>query len=129
MTKSRGAAVITLAALLTPTLAACGSNDEFTANGTVVHGSYYYSYDGKCARAKGVSQGDQVVIMDGSGTEVALGNLVLGENNSDGKPCQWDFTIDGIPAGEAVYKLKIGSREAPSYTQDELESGVMLSFG
>ena len=91
-------------------------------------GNYYYG-DNECAGTKGISQGDQVVLMDGSGREVALGQLALGENNERGELCQFDFSISDVPAGEPVYKLKISAREAPSYTEDELTSGVMLSFG
>lgn len=117
---------IALVSGLSVSLAACGAGepDEFTVTGTVTAkdtGRYQYSVD--CA----VDDGDQVVIKDASGSDLAVGTL--NEISRDTKGCEYLFTVPNVKAGESIYQMSIGGIEAPRQSEDELKSGVSLSLG
>jgi type II secretory pathway pseudopilin PulG len=117
-----------------------GNPDTLTVSGTLTLTSIsgIYSDDDKsCTGKEGyddVHSGSQVSVKDGAGKTLAFTKL-----SGDGKvtstysgfpdACQWRFTVTGVPAGEPVYTLGIGSRSGPSYHEAGLAKTVALTLG
>lgn len=114
--------------------------DTLTVTGTVTLTSILgiYSDDDKsCTGKEGyddVHGGSQVSVKDGAGKTLAFTKL-----SGDGKVtstysgfpdgCQWRFTITGVPTGEPVYTVGIGSRGGPSYHEADLAKTLALTLG
>lgn len=117
-----------LAALLIPAAllaSACGGgandSDTFTAKGIIV-----FEDDPFCEE-----EGNEVVIMNAEGADLAFGNLDEGEDVSEkGKSqCMYSFEIPGVESGHKVYKMTVDGKEAPRNTEEELTSGIALTYG
>ncbi len=95
-----------------------------------------------CEPLRGYSdmrEGAQVVVSDASGTTLALGTL--GQGVIDARQgadmhdpierlsarCVFTFSVPGVPAGRQFYRLNLGHRGAPQYTEQELRSGPSLT--
>lgn len=74
-----------------------------------------------------IKPGAEVDISNGSGETVSFANLGNGIV-SDGN-CQFVFTFDSVPRGEAIYKVTIGNRPGPSFRESGLEDGIALTLG
>ncbi len=79
-----------------------------------------------------ISTGSQVQILNGNDEVLAYDTLQQGRL-IDGQPgvCKFDFVVRGVPGGEDVYRIKVGSGFRPPYTvrEDQLDSEVGIAFG
>lgn len=79
-----------------------------------------------------LAQGAQVVVQDGSGTTLAIGQLDAGIGESYVAPygaCQFGFTVPGAPAGKGFYRIEISHRGAVNYTEAQLDTSLALTIG
>lgn len=74
-----------------------------------------------------IHRGTQVVISDASGKTVALGAL-SGGGRGGATRCEFSFHVDGIPKGEAFYKVEVSHRGGIQYTESQLAS-LALTLG
>ena len=75
--------------------------------------------------------GRQIIVMDGSGQTIAVGEGQPGVLHRSDNTCEFAFTVEGVPASD-FYTIRIGSREGPTYTFEDLEAmswHVELSIG
>ena len=74
----------------------------------------------------------EVTITDDGGKTMGLGNLSAGELQSDGNygnDCRFTFTVKDVDPSAKYYKVKIGHRDGPTYTLDDLKKGPALTLG
>jgi hypothetical protein len=85
-----------------------------------------------------VDEGAQVIVANGSGETVAVGELDGGgvQNGPAGNAfyqsvCEYPFTVSGIPSGSKFYSVHIGNanRGEQTYTRSQLEDGIALTLG
>lgn len=69
--------------------------------------------------------------MDADGKDLAIGILGTGDYEfTNAKAiCTYQFRVNDLESGHSIYKMTIGSREAPRATEEELRSGISLSLG
>lgn len=127
----RGTALISVVAPAALLLSACGQ-DSFDTSGVIVQTLDSYS---TCPLS-----GDEVVIMDAEGKDLAFGNLdspeMDGSKEDDGTKwgtwiyeCTYTFEITNIESGHDIYQMTIGGQYAPRQTEEELSSGIALTIG
>lgn len=100
-----------------------GSNGTEAAKGDKCDGSGGFS---------DIQSGGQVTITDDGGKTMGLGNLSAGELQSDGNygnDCRFTFTVKDVDPSAKYYKVKIGHRDGPTYTLDDLKKGPALTLG
>lgn len=85
-----------------------------------------------------IDGGAQVIVSDGSGETVAVGELDEGglQNGPSGSAfyqsvCEYPFTVDDVPARVKFYSVHIGNtnRGEQTYTAAQLKSGIALTLG
>lgn len=86
---------------------------------------------GECAGDRGyhdIHEGAQVTVYDAAGKAVGLGRL---ENaRYEAGTCVFEFTVDNVPLGEAIYQVEVSHRGKVSYEFEDARSGrVSLSLG
>jgi len=107
--------------------AACGGGETFELNGQVVLESddnVIGEQDGQeaCRGGGGYADiigGEDVVVYDADGEEVARTQLELGQPEDGGRTCIFPFAVQELPEAEA-YTFQIGDRPPVSSTLDEL---------
>lgn len=85
---------------------------------------------GECWGADGyddMSGGAQVVVKDAAGVRVAVGALDPGVKMSSIE-CRFDFRVEDVPSGSAVYSIEVAHRGEVSFTEDEAV-GLDLTLG
>ena len=124
---------------------------SFTANGTISvpmdpgataarQGVYNIVLDGVCVPRVGFSDvhdGAQVVILDPSGTKIAVGALQTGAvvegatDSVESGRCEYKFQVSDVPTGLSLYSVHIGNtfRGEQTYTLHDLYRGVVLAAG
>ncbi|WP_214103285.1 hypothetical protein [Acrocarpospora catenulata] len=134
------------AALLTLTIAACGSTEAaaptpsapatFTASGTVLaFGASWSNKEGEeCGytsrQSEDIKPGLRLVLSDNTGKTVGIGTLgvgilTLGDSPPETQRCVFHFSIADVPADSPFYGLKIGDRDPVDYSAAELRSGQL----
>ena len=132
---------------------AAKSPDEITVKGTVTLGGTVgdtdtsdimdidtsYSPRGveakdndRCAGQHGyddISPNAQVTIVDESDKTLGLGNLGVGRLTATDHDCRFEFEVPKVPTTAKFYKVKIGHRDGPQYTLDDIKSGPNLTIG
>lgn len=74
------------------------------------------------------SDGDQVIVTDGSGSTVGTGTLMNGTSFGLGDGCQFNFTASGIP-DSSFYSFDIDGHAGPQYSESQMEqSGWNVSL-
>lgn len=128
------------ALVLIPLLAACGGEETFTATGTIGIGSIQggvFAADSAGAgdRCQGVDAlsafkgGGEVIVLDADGSKVAVGELeegVLPDQIEEARElgflaCEFEFTVEGIPAGDGLFTLKVGDEEKTFKQSDAVD--------
>jgi len=70
---------------------------------------------------------NQVVVTDGSGKTVAIGQTTKGTSN--GLACVYEFVVPNVPSGLGFYGVEVGHRGRVQYNEDQVRKGVKLSLG
>ncbi len=86
---------------------------------------------GECTGRGGyedLAAGAPVTISDGSGEKVALGELGPGEIVKGTYSCEFPFSVEEVPAGEAVYTVEVAGRGGVDFTEADADA-VDLSIG
>jgi hypothetical protein len=97
---------------------------------------------GSCFPSDGYSDirlGAQVTVTDDSGKVVALGSLQAGKVSElwgEDTPslfgfaskCEFDFTVDQVPAGHPFYSIEVAHRGQVRFTPAQLDSNVALTL-
>lgn len=117
-------------AALVLTLAACGGTATNQLNGAVV----IRSADGIALGEQGgqpvcagdvnsgyadIVGGEDIVVRNGSGEELARTTLEIGQPSADGTECTLPWSVAELPEAPS-YTVTIGGREPVPYTLDEL---------
>lgn len=129
--KLLGGSVVIIAALV---LAGCGADDPetFTAAGTVTVPGGSSTAEEACPAAVEVDEGTTLTVLDAAGDKVAVGELGEGEpQGGDGLfiGCRHSFEIAGVPDGDAVYSLQVGSGESYNFKRSEASKvGVVVGL-
>lgn len=76
---------------------------------------------------KDIGPGAAVTVTDESGTLLAKGAIETSSGGSSG--CWLDFTVSGVPRGKSFYKVEVSHRGELTYTESEVESGLVFSLG
>jgi hypothetical protein len=84
-----------------------------------------------------IRQGAQVLIIDNTGTNLAVGNLNAGAVVADplftpefgGGTCQFAFRISNIPTGRGPYGITVSHRGTLTYTEPQLAGTIELTLG
>jgi hypothetical protein len=101
-------------------------NIEDALNGTVEMGSPCIAEDGY----DDITDGAQVIITNASGKTVGVGSLEPGTVSSTGSKCQFEFTVNGIPAGSKFYGIHIGNQNRGVIQEPADQIGnVQLTLG
>lgn len=74
-----------------------------------------------------IREGASVLIKDGAGATVAVGNLGKGKWTS-GEECRFPFTVSA-PAGKNVYSIGIAARKGPTFSEADATKPMSLSIG
>lgn len=99
--------------------------------------------EGKPCRGKGgyadLVGGAQIVVENETGTTIAVGQLEPGTlpdpiptdpwTSRRVPDCTFQFSVKDVPEGANFYTLKIGSRESPTFTREQLDAPLELSIG
>lgn len=89
---------------------------------------------GDCIGTRGyddITVSADVVIVDGSGTTIAKGELGPGEYDEEATSCTFDFTVEDVPTSD-FYSVRVGHRDGPTYSfrdLDDLRWTMDLSLG
>jgi hypothetical protein len=67
-----------------------------------------------------ITVGAGVVIVDGTGTTIAVGHLGEGIYDKNATSCTFDFTVEDVPSAK-FYSIRIGRRGGPTFSLEELE--------
>jgi hypothetical protein len=62
-----------------------------------------------------------VEVQNGNGETLALSGP-LGGPKANGSTCEYTFTADNVPTGEAIYAIQVGQHPPTKFTGDRLES-------
>ncbi len=111
-------------------LAACGSTETYQLDGAVVLRSAdaiaFGEQDGQPVCAGDVNSGyadiiggEDVVVRNGNGEELARTTLAIGQPSADESECSFPWTIAELPEASS-YTVTVGGREPVPYTLDEL---------
>jgi hypothetical protein len=76
-----------------------------------------------------VPDGSQVQILDGGLSVVGAVPLPSGKLDLNGGTpvCVFSFTVSDVPTGSGFFTVMIATRESPTYTTSQLESGIAMS--
>ncbi len=119
--------------------AACGGGETFALDGQVVleSASNVVGDEGGQEACKGgggyadIIGGEDVVVFDQGGEELARIQLELGQPEDGGQTCIFPFAISELPE-EDGYAVVIGDRDPVPYTLDELRENdfaISLALG
>lgn len=78
-----------------------------------------------------ITVGADVVIVDGSGTTIAKGELGPGAYDEEATSCTFEFTVEDVPTSD-FYSVRVGHRDGPTYSFKDLEDlnwAMDLSLG
>jgi len=109
------------------------SQEDFVGSFTVKDSDFRFFSEGTpCTTSGGysdVNSSTQVVVLNGSGDQLARTSLGRGRANGDGG-CEFVFTVS-LTEGEEVYIVEVGRRGQISYTWSELGllGGFTLTLG
>lgn len=75
-----------------------------------------------------IDSGAQVIVMDASGTQIAVGSLGDGWITTEG--CSYEFTVDDVPDGQNLYQIHVGNehRGDLTYKRSDLDGAVEIGF-
>lgn len=74
-----------------------------------------------------IRPGAQVVVTDAAGSTIALGELRGG--HFEGTSCVLEFTVRGVPTGQAFYGVEVSHRGRLQYTEIQVREFLRLSLG
>ena len=116
-------------------IAGCGGSkpDTFDVKGSLTLYDDANSLLGNPCRGSGgfadLYPGSPAVVVDASGTKLALGKLTSGRGDGGGlRKCRLSFTVRDVPTGEGPYALKIGNREEFPFKQADSDA-ISLTIG
>jgi hypothetical protein len=99
----------------------------------VMDGTISDDYGAPCLAEDGyddISSGAQVVITDSKGKTVGVGELNAGKVSSTQSKCEFEFTINGIPAGSKFYGIHVGNQNRGVVQEQADQIGnVQLKLG
>lgn len=82
-----------------------------------------------------IRDGTQVVVSDAHGTTLAVGALSTGTVpaavsyfGSSG-PCEFEFSLNDVPAGKKFYKVAVGHRGEQTYSEAAVQQPITLELG
>lgn len=84
-----------------------------------------------CAGTGGYSDiaaGTEVVIADGSGATLAIGNVLVTTLISANQ-CDLAFSVTGVPSGKSFYGVTVSHRGTIQFTEAQLKAGPALTIG
>lgn len=98
---------------------------------------FTFASDSGCNGTGGYDEiraGAQVVITDGAGTTVALGQLGSGQmdgtfNSSTAEMCKFNFAVPAVPTGKGFYGVEIAHRGRVQYPEQQLFGALALTLG
>ena len=129
-----GAAAVALIVVAVMAFTANREPERFVVLGAITIEDSITTYglpDGfECAGKDGykdIGPGAAVMVTDESGTLLAKGAIETSSGGSSG--CWLDFTVSGVPRGKSFYKVEVSHRGELTYTESEVESGLVFSLG
>lgn len=129
-----GAAAVALIVVAVTAFIANREPERFVVLGAITLEDSITTYglpDGfECAGEDGykdIGPGAAVTVTDESGTLLAKGAIATSSGGSSG--CWLDFTVSGVPRGKSFYKVEVSHRGELTYTESEVESGLVFSLG
>ena len=81
--------------------------------------------EGKGSHAD-VTAGAQVLIRDGRGKLLAVGELGPGAVQVEASSCSFALTVDGVPIEKALYSLEVAHRGANHYTEKKIKEALTV---
>ena len=78
-----------------------------------------------------IAAGAQVVVRDSKGEQVGLGQLLPGALPKDVEgsyTCEFPFTVKGVPEGEGLFTVEVGSRGQVTFERDNADA-VVVTLG
>lgn len=127
-----------LSVLLALVLVACGDPGPLpSVSGTVfLHEAVWpggYANGGPCTGNSNIHKGTQVIVKDGEGNTLGVGELGSGDSvdiDNGGFDCAFQFELELVDEA-SFYTIEIAGRSGPTYTQadmEELEWTIGLSL-
>ena len=127
------AAVIVLLVIVLTSDDGDSAGDSFTLSGTftLTDGATEYAGQGECQGTGGyddISEGTQVTVYSSAGE--VLGTGYLDSATYLDPVCEFELTVDGVPAGHDFYQVEVSHRGKIAVSDDEARAGeVALTLG
>lgn len=106
-------------------------SETLNVSGSFTLTDYDTYFQGRCSGTGGyddITRGAQVVVRDGDGKTLAIGELGQGRAE-DSFTCAFPFRVESVPAGEAFYSLEVAHRGEVTYSADDIIGPIEMTLG
>lgn len=105
---------------VTGSLVLSGGTDGITKTAETCSGSGGYS---------DIGIGTQVVVYDEASKILASGELGEGQQTAAGTTCTFDFAVEDVPGGPAIYQVEVAHRGKLTEAAADIQQPLALTLG